>query len=90
VSTGSGFKLKLFNKGFVELRNSPGVVADIERRAAAIADAAGEGFAVRPAETNLSFPHGRARVAVVTETFDAMYAEATDRTLTRSIDAGRG
>ena len=83
-------RIKLYNKGMVELRNSPGVVAELERRASAIAASAGEGVATRPAETDFSFPSGRARVAVVTETFDAMYAEATNRTLTRALDAGRG
>ena len=78
-------RIVLNRQGFRDLRNAPGVVADLERRAAAIAAAAGEGFATRPAERGRQ----RARVAVVTETYDAMRSEAKDRTLTRAINAGR-
>lgn len=79
---------KLHNRGFVALRNSPEVIADLQSRAERIADSAGEGFETRPAETNRSVK-GRARVAVVTASFKAMHAQATDSALTRAIDAGR-
>ena len=83
-------------QNFVLLRNSPAVVADLERRAAAIATAAAEQvgddgeehFKVMPTEFDLSI-RGRARVAVVTSSFKAMYHEATERTLTKAVDAGR-
>lgn len=75
-------------KGFVALRNSPGVVADLERRAQAIAEAAGDGFAVK-VKTNLAYPMGRAKATVFTDTIEAMIAEATDRALMSAIDAGR-
>lgn len=78
-------RVKLHMRGFRQLRNSPGVVADLAKRAAAIAAQAGDGFATRPAETG----GDRARVAVVTETAEAMIDEAKHRTLTTSIDAGR-
>ena len=83
-------RVKLNIKGFVELRNSPAVVADLQARARRIAAAAGDGMEVKPAETNHRFPKGRARVAVVTGTYDAMRREAKTRDLTRAIDAGRG
>lgn len=62
-----------------------GVIADIRRRGEAIADAAGEGV-----EADTRMGSTRPRALVTTETFEAMYAEATERTLTRAIDAGRG
>lgn len=74
--------------GFVALRNSPAVQADIKARAERIAAAAGDGFAVSPVRTNRSVS-GRARVTVYTETAEAMVAEATDRVLDTAIDAGR-
>jgi len=88
VSTAKPFKLN--TKGFVQLRNSPEVVAEITKRASAIATAAGEGFEVLPPETNTTTPRGRARVAVYTRTFPARYAEATDRALTKALEAGKG
>lgn len=76
-------------QNFVQLRNSPQVVADLAARAAMVAAAAGDGFEARPVERNMSGAKGRARVAVVTASFPAMYHEAKDRTLTRALDAGR-
>lgn len=58
--------------------------ADLERRAKNIADAAGDGHKV-----DSQIGSNRARAAVITETLDAMRREATDRTLTKAIDAGR-
>lgn len=81
--------LKLNYKGFVALRNSPGVIAELERRAKAIADAAGDGFEARPADTDMRYPKGRARVAVVATTAEAMLAEMNDHVLESAIDAGR-
>jgi len=78
-------KIVLNNKGMAELRNSPGVISDLERRANHIAAAAGAGMETRPAEKGRQ----RARVAVVTATAEAARREATGRALTRAIDAGR-
>lgn len=66
------------------LLKSPGVKADLERRARAIAARAGEGHIVdsRVGKT-------RARASVVTSTADARRREATDRNLLKSLDAGR-
>jgi hypothetical protein len=81
-------RIKWHMRGFVQLRNAPGVVADLQARAQRIAEAAGEGVATRPAETHYG-RQGRARAAVVTETYDAMRSQAKDSTLSRAIDAGR-
>ncbi len=66
------------------LLRSREVQADLDRRARAIASAAGEGMVA------VSSPgRNRARSVVVTSTIEAMRAEAVERRLTRAIDAGR-
>lgn len=77
-------RVELHNKGFNELRNSGGVMADLAARAGRIANAAGEGMV---SETR----HGgaRARSSVHTGTYAARRAQATNNALTRAIDAGR-
>lgn len=71
--------------GAAALLKSPGVLADLQRRANAIAGAAGEGF-----EADARIGAARARASVHTASTEARVAEATDRALTRAIDAGRG
>lgn len=69
-----------------ELLKSPEVRADLLRRAHAIEAAAGNGsYDVTPSTTP-----SRARVSVGTADYAARKAEATDRALTRALDAGRG
>lgn len=53
-----------------------------------IAAAAGEGVSVDAQDR--SGARNTPRVAVFTDTTEAMVNEATDRTLTRALDAGRG
>lgn len=77
-------KIKLNRKGVVELLKSTEVADDLDRRAQKIAAAAGPGHRIEANETR-----NRARVAVITDTFEAMRREATDRSLTNAIDAGR-
>lgn len=75
----------VMNRGAAaELLRSPEISADIEARARRIASAAGPGHRVEADPTP-----SRARAAVITDTFAARKAEATNRTLTRAIDAGR-
>ncbi|MFF2621243.1 hypothetical protein [Oerskovia jenensis] len=62
----------------------PKVRADLERRAGNIAAAAGPGM-----EVDSQTYSGRARASVRTTTARARRAEARDRALTRSLDAGR-
>lgn len=85
------FQFKINSAGVRELLRSAAVQADLKERADRIAAAANaaaglqDGFIV---DTDVGA--NRARAVVLTATADAMVAEATDRTLTRSIDAGRG
>lgn len=87
----SVFAVKINKQGVRAILRSEGVKAELERRARAIAEKANadaqleDGFVV---ESEIG-PH-RARAVVVTATADAMVAEATQRTLTAALDAGRG
>jgi hypothetical protein len=82
--------IKINHDGVKALLRSEGVQAELRRRAEQIAAAANAasgldaGFVV-----DNDVGKNRARSVVVTATADAMVAEATDRTLTRSFDAGR-
>lgn len=76
--------IRLTRNGPRALRRSGGVAADLVRRASNVAAAAGAGF-----ETSSRDGTNRARASVVTANADAMRAQATNRTLTRAIDAGR-
>lgn len=78
-------RIELHNAGFNQLRTSPGVVADINRRASRIAGAAGEGMVVQPSRGS----GARARASVKTETLAAKRAESERKALTRAIGAGR-
>lgn len=66
------------------LRGGGGVRGDLESRARRIAAAAGEGF-----EVDSDVGAKRFRASVRTATFEARKAEATGRTLSRALDAGR-
>ncbi len=77
-------RIKINRAGVVALLTSPEVFADLTRRGNAIAAAAGDGV-----EAQTTRNRDRAVVFVRTETFEARKAEATDRSLTRAIDAGR-
>lgn len=78
-------RVELIGAGFVELLKSPGVVKDLERRAKAIAAAAGPGNEAGA----IRLTGNRARITISTVTREAKVNEATDRSLTRAIDAGR-
>lgn len=69
-----------------KLLKSPEVLADLERRAHNIAAAAG---GAPDYEIDGMVGRTRARAMVWTATPEARYDEATRRTLTRAIDAGR-
>lgn len=79
-------KVVLIPGAATKLLKSPEVLADLERRANAIAAAAG-GSPDYEVDSRLGAE--RARASVVTATAEAMRDEATSRTLTRAIDAGR-
>jgi len=77
-------KVVLNGSGVRELLRSSDVLADLERRAQAIASQAGPHFAVAT-----EIGANRARAVVHSIDYDGALAEAHDRTLTRAIDAGR-
>lgn len=77
-------KIVLHPGAIDELLKSPEVQADLAARGKRIAAAAGEGVVSEPFVGKT-----RARNTVRTDTTDARIAEATNRTLTRAIDAGR-
>lgn len=77
-------RIEMNGKGIRALLQSAGIRADLERRAARIAAAAGEGFT-----SNGYTGRNRARAGVVTATSAARRAQAEDKALTRAIDAGR-
>ncbi len=77
-------KFKLRRAGVRELLRSEGVLRDLERRARDVAAQAGPGHVV-----DSKIGRNRARVAVLAVTADARLAEATDRNLTRAINAAR-
>lgn len=77
-------RIVLNRQGVRDLLRSHEVSADLERRAKRIANAAGDGM-----EVEATTGRNRARVSVRTATTEAILAEAKERTLTKSLDAGR-
>ncbi|MGH8878161.1 MAG: hypothetical protein ACRD0P_12590 [Stackebrandtia sp.] len=77
-------KVVLNRKGVSALLKGGEVLADLESRAAHIAAAAGDGM-----KHDSTIGARRARASVYTATYKARRAEATNRTLSRSLDAGR-
>ena len=77
-------RIVLNRRGVRELLRSPEVLRDMRRRAEAIAQRAGDGM-----EASAMVGAGRARASVITATARAREAEATNRALTRALDAGR-
>ena len=67
------------------LRGDQGIRPELIRRGSAIAAAAGDGVGVK-----VTTGANRMRVTVATESLEAVKAEATDKTLTRALGAGRG
>jgi hypothetical protein len=78
-------KLVFKTAGFRKILRSGAALADVSRRARAMASAAGEGVGVQT-----STGANRVRATVATETWEAAEREATNKTLTRAIGAGRG
>jgi hypothetical protein len=75
---------ELNSAGMEELLRSEDIRHDLERRARNIATSAGPGM-------SSSSTRGRRRAVAMawTDTPEAMVAEATRRSLTRAVDAGR-
>lgn len=80
-------KLKFNQKAFEELRKSPGVVADLKRRAENIAEAAGgEAKGYKVTELVLEDPRGAVSVMA---TGHAHFHNRKHHALLRALDAGR-
>ena len=78
-------KVELNKAGVRKLLQSADVQQDLERRGRAIKQAGGVGV-----EMSSEVQRNRAKVTVYTDTPEAMENEATNRTLTRALDSGRG
>ena len=83
-------KVKLHNKGFAKLRNSPEVLAELDRRAQKIAAAAGEGFEATPAKANHGGAAPRGRATVGTTNYESRRKNAKENTLNQALWAGKG
>lgn len=77
-------RVVLDRRGVRALLRSDGVTDDLKKRAERIAAAAGAGF-----EADVDVGRNRSRASVRTTDFRSRHAEARDRRLTKSIDAGR-
>lgn len=77
-------KITLNSAGVEALLKGPEITGDLVRRANAIAARAGDGIVV-----DVVPGPRRARVTVTTQTEEAKHEEATNRSLTNAIDAGR-
>jgi hypothetical protein len=77
--------IKVISGGIQEMLRSREVAANLDARARRVEDAAGPGH---KHETTIGSERARATVWAVTH--EARRAEATDRVLTRAIDAARG
>lgn len=84
-------KVKLNIPGFKALRHAPGVVADLEARADAVADAATDSTE-HPVEfvTGSRPGKNRHRTSVVTGNAVAMAVNQKHNTLIKALEAGRG
>jgi hypothetical protein len=82
---GNSIRIDVNDAGIRALLKSPEVQAMLKAKADRIAAAAGPGM-----EATSWAGRTRARASVITATAKARRAEATNRSLTRAIDAGRG
>lgn len=80
-----GVKIEFNLKAFDQLRTAPGVDADLDRRARAVAAAAGDGYEVLPSQPGRK----RARRLVAPVTRRAKRDNERNNTLIRSLSAGK-
>lgn len=78
-------RIEVNSDGIQAILKSAEVQADLRSRAARIAAAGGPGM-----EASSWTGRTRARASVITATGKARRSEATNRALTRALDAGRG
>lgn len=86
ISVPTKIRIELNSDGIKALMQSEPVRADMERRANAVADAAG---GAPDYKADAWVGKDRARGTVRTATYKARKDEAENRTLTRAIDAAR-
>lgn len=77
-------RIELDHDGIKELLCSQPIAAECEKAAEKIAARAGDGFVVLPLRM-MGFGGGRVGYAVKTDTYEAMLAEATDKTLSKAV-----
>lgn len=77
-------QVRMKSSGAAALLNGPEMVADMDRRAKAVAAAAGVGY-VGDGRAGRARAHGMAR----TDTGDSVYDNARRNTLLKSLGAGR-
>lgn len=83
-------RIRLNQRGVRSLLRGPEIQRDLKRRADSIAAAADSAAGTEGGhDVEIDVGRNRARADIATHTPEAMYAEATERTLTRSVDAGR-
>ncbi|MCQ9367340.1 hypothetical protein NQ036_03645 [Brevibacterium sp. 91QC2O2] len=82
-------KIKLNTKAFAQLRNSAEVMADLNRRARKISNAAGEGFEAHDAQPGTKGRNPRARASVGTDSLKGRRRQAQDNVLQKALNAGR-
>ena len=86
-------KVEINPKGIAQLLRSPGVAADLERRARAVMERANTDEKANPAplnyEVRTDVGKRRARAAVIAAGDRTMAHEAAHHTLVRAIDAAR-
>lgn len=80
--------IKMNDAGIIAALKSPGVVAELQRRARHVQVAAGATGGSFMVTTRVG--RTRPRVSVITANDVARRAEAIDRALTRALDAARG
>ena len=78
-------KVEINDAAAIELLKSADVSADLQRRAKRIANAA-----VGKVDVDVRMTPTRVHVTAITADFKARKAEATDRSLLKALDAGRG
>lgn len=79
MSGGNRVRMAWRLEGFREVRESPGVLSEIDRLAGGIAQRAGEGFEATPAAP--SGGRGRGRAVVMAVTHEARKREALEHPL---------
>lgn len=82
------YRIEWVDEGFQQVISSPEVYRVVEDAGCRIADAAGDGFEVKDWHTR-GLRYDRPGVLVVSDTYEAMLAEATEKALSRAVSSCR-